>query len=128
MNRKMLIDTSVWIEYFKNNPDVTSFVEKALLEDSVCLVGIIVSELIQGIKNEKEREIIRSSIDAINFIDMKFEDWIKTGDLSYTLRKSGITMPLTDIAIAAAAIGNNLILVTRDSHFSQIPGLGVMNL
>lgn len=128
MNRKMLIDTSVWIEYFKNNPDVVGFVEKHLLEDTVCLVGIIVSELIQGIKNEKGREIICSSLDAINFIDMKFEDWIKTGDLSNILRKSGITMPLTDIAIAAAAIGNNLMFVTRDRHFRQIPGLCIMNL
>jgi predicted nucleic acid-binding protein len=118
----------VWIEYFKNNSDVVSFVEKHLLEDSVYLVGIIVSELIQGIKNDKEREIIRSSIDAINFIDMKFGDWIRTGDLSNTLRKSGITIPLTDIAIAAAAIGNDLVLVTRDRHFSQIPGLSIMNL
>lgn len=128
MKRKLLIDTSVWIEYFKNNPDVTVFIEKHLLEDSVCLVGIVVSELIQGIKNEEVREIIRSCLDAITFIDMKFEDWIKTGELSNTLRKSGITMPLTDIAIAAAAIGNSLLLVTRDSHFSQIPGLHIMNL
>ncbi|MGI6669838.1 MAG: type II toxin-antitoxin system VapC family toxin [Acetivibrionales bacterium] len=128
MKQKLLFDTSVWIEYFKNNSDVVSFVEKHLLEDSVYLVGIIVSELIQGIKNDKEREIIRSSIDAINFIDMKFGDWIRTGDLSNTLRKSGITIPLTDIAIAAAAIGNDLVLVTRDRHFSQIPGLSIMNL
>ena len=59
-------------EYFKNNSDVVSFVEKHLLEDSVYLVGIIVSELIQGIKNDKEQGNNPLSIDAINFIDMKF--------------------------------------------------------
>ena len=128
MNQKIIIDTSIWIEYFKNNPDIVGFVEEHLLEDTVYLVGIIVSELIQGIKNEKEREMICSNLDAINFIDMKFEDWIKTGDLSSMLRRSGLTIPLTDIAIAAAAIGNNLMLVTRDKHFKQVPGLCLMEL
>ena len=128
MNQKLLVDTSVWIEYFKNDPHVADFLEKQLLEDNVYLTGIIVSELIQGIKNEKGREIIRSSLDAINYIDMKYDDWIKTGDLSNMLRKNGLTLPLTDIAIAAAAIGNNLTLVTRDKHFRQIPGLRVMDM
>lgn len=128
MNQMILVDTSIWIEYFKNNPDVVDFMEKHLLEDTVYLVGIIVSELIQGIKNEREREMIRSNLDAINYIDMKFEDWIKTGDLSNMLRKSGLTIPLTDIAIAATAIENNLMLVTRDRHFKQVPGLCLMDL
>lgn len=128
MNQMMLVDTSIWIEYFKANPDVVGFMEKHMLEDTVCIVGIIVSELIQGIKSEREREMIRSNLDAINYIDMKFEDWIKTGDLSNMLRKSGLTLPLTDIAIAAAAIGNNLMLVTRDKHFKQVPGLCMMEL
>lgn len=128
MNQKIIVDTSIWIEYFKNNPDVVDFMEKHLLEDTVCLVGIIVSELIQGIKNEREREMIRSNLDAINYIDMKFEDWIKIGDLSNMLRKSGMTIPLTDIAIAATAIENDLMLITRDKHFKQVPNLCMMEL
>ena len=128
MNQKILVDTSIWIEYFKNNPNVVDFMEKHLMEDSVCLVGIIVTELIQGIKIEREREMIRSNLDAIHYIDMKFEDWIKTGDLSNALRKSGLTLPLTDIAIASTAIENNLMLVTRDKHFKQVPGLCMMDL
>ena len=59
---------------------------------------------------------------------MKFEDWIKVGDLSFRLRKNGITIPLTDIAIASTAMDNNLMLVTRDRHFQQIPGLSLMEL
>ncbi|NJD02542.1 MAG: PIN domain-containing protein [Ruminiclostridium sp.] len=128
MNGKIIVDTSIWIEYFKNNPCIVDFMEKRLLEDTVYLVGIIVSELIQGIKNEKEREIIRSNLDAINYIDMKFEDWVKTGDLSNKLRQGGFTIPLTDIAIAAATMENNMILVTRDKHFNKVPGLNVMEL
>jgi len=128
MNKKIIVDTSVWIEYFKNNSEVVSFIERHLLEDTVYLVGIIVSELIQGIKNEQEREMIRSNLDAINYIDMEFDDWVRTGDLSNKLRKNGLTIPLTDIAIASTAIENNLMLISRDKHFKQIPDLCMMEL
>lgn len=128
MSQKMLVDTSIWIEYFKNNPDIAGFMEKNLIEDHVCLIGIIISELIQGIKNEKEREIIRSNLDAVHYINMEFKDWVRTGDLSSMLRQNGLTLPLTDITIASAAIENNLMLVTRDKHFRQIPGLCIMEL
>jgi predicted nucleic acid-binding protein len=98
------------------------------MEDNVFLIGIIISELIQSIKNEREREMISCNLDVINYIDMRFEDWIKIGDLSNALRKSGLTLPHTDIAIASTAIEKNLMLVTRDKHFNQIPGLCMMNL
>jgi len=125
MNRKIIGDTSVWIEYFKNNPVVTDFMEKNLLEDNIYIIGIIVSELIQGIKNEEERSIIRSNLDAVSYIEMKYEDWISVGDLSSDLRKKGVTLPLTDIAIASVAKKNNFQLATFDRHFKLIPNLTV---
>jgi len=128
MNQKLLVDTSVWIDYFRDNSHTTEFLEKQLLEDNVYIVGIIVSELLQGIKNETDREIIRNSLDAINYINMNYADWIRAGDISYSLRKNGVTLPLTDIAIAAAAIENKLTVVTNDKHFKSIPGLSVMEI
>lgn len=128
MNQKLLVDTSVWIDYFRNNSHATEFLEKQLLEDKVYIVGIIVSELLQGIKNETDREIIRNSLDAINYINMNYADWIRAGDISYSLRKNGVTLPLTNIVIAAAAIENKLTVVTNDKHLNQIPGLKVMDI
>lgn len=128
MSQKIIVDTSIWIEYFKNNPAIADFIEKNLLEDNICIIGIIVSEIVQGIKNEKEREIIRYNLDAVSYIDMKYTDWIKTGELSNSLRKNGITLPITDIAIAAAAIENNMVLATLDKHFSQIPDLRIYEI
>jgi len=121
-----MVDTSIWIEYFKNNAEIVDFMEKNLLEDNVCIVGIIVSELIQGIKNDEEREIIRLNLDAVSYIDMKYDDWVKTGELSNSLRKSGITLPLTDIAIASVTMKNNMQLATLDKHFKLVPDLNII--
>jgi predicted nucleic acid-binding protein len=121
-----MVDTSIWIEYSKNNAEIVGFMEKNLLEDNLCIVGIIVSELIQSIKNEEEREIIRLNLDAVSYIDMKYDDWVKTGELSSSLRKSGITLPLTDIAIAFVTMKNNMQLATLDKHFKLIPDLNII--
>ena len=48
---------------------------------------------------------------------------MKAGKLSCSLRRKGVTLPLTDIAIAVLAIEHNLSIFTLDKHFEQIPGV-----
>lgn len=128
MNQNIIADTSVWIEYFKNNSGIVNFLEKNLLGDSIYIVGIVVAELMQGVKSEKGRELLRANLDAIQYIEMTYDDWIKTGDMSNELRKKGITLPLTDIALAAVAIRNGMEVATLDKHFEYIPDVSVCNL
>lgn len=128
MKPKIIADTSVWIGYFKNDPELVNFIEKNLLADNICITGVIISELIQGIRSENERKVIRDNIDAVTYIDLKYRDWIKIGELSRDLRKKGITLPLTDISIAYAAIENKHVLATLDSHFELVPGIKLHKL
>ena len=79
------------------------------------------AELLQGIKNPKEEQNILELISAIEFLEISTELWIKAGRLSSSLRKKGINLPLTDIAIAALALDYNLQILTIDKHFEQIP-------
>ncbi|MBI4690333.1 MAG: hypothetical protein HY754_08725 [Nitrospirae bacterium] len=41
------------------------------------------------------------------------------------LRRNGINLPLTDVAIAALSIEHNLKVFTLDKHFEQIPGVRI---
>ncbi len=128
MNQNIIADTSVWIEYFKNNSGIVNFLEKNLLGDSIYIVGIVVAELMQGVKNENERELLRANLDAVQYIEMTYDDWIKAGDISNELRKKRITLPLTDIAIAAVAIRNGMEVATLGKHFEYIPDVSICNL
>jgi tRNA(fMet)-specific endonuclease VapC len=128
MSRKIIVDTSVWIEYFKNNLRIVAFMEQNLIEDNICSVGIIIAEIIQGIKNQSEQESVRSNLDAVTYIEMKYDDWIKAGELSSAMRKCGKILPLTDIAIASVAIKNNMRLATLDKHFQLIPDLLIYDI
>ena len=79
---KIIVDTSIWIEYFKDKAEITAIIDKGLLAGSVYMAGPVVSELLQGVKTEKEFERLLGCIDAVPFIDSNFEDWRLAGSIS----------------------------------------------
>ena len=126
MKQKILADTSVWIEYFRGNDEMTSFVEENLFEGKIYINGIVLAEIIQGIKSEKKSNELSSSISSIPYIDIAMSDWSLAGKISRDLRKNGITIPLTDIGLAATAINNDLLIATYDNHFKYIPDIDLL--
>lgn len=124
---KILIDSSIWIEYFKNNDVYVSFVENALDTLSAYIAGPVVCELLQGVKSIKENEALSSCIDAIPFIDVSKDDWVKAGDILYKLRKQGITIPMANVILGAVCLNNGLTIITLDKHFEKIPGIRVLH-
>lgn len=128
MRQKIIVDTSIWIEYFKGNFSYTEFIEKGLNEGFVYVTGPIISELLQGVRTQKEYDMLVQCIDAIPFMDCEYKDWINAGSISFRLRKKGITVPLTDVLIAAVALRNNAKIYTLDNHFEKIPDIEVLKL
>jgi predicted nucleic acid-binding protein len=118
---KIIVDTSVWIEYFRANPGVVNFIDKGLLDGTVYMVGPVISELLQGVRNEKELEKLAGCIDAVPYIACSFTDWLLAGLKSFRLRKEGLTVPLTDLLIAAISINNKAAVYSPDYHFRLIP-------
>ena len=55
----LIIDTSIWIEFFKVNDPYFNIVRKHLEKNDVIALEVIFSELIQGCKNSKEVNIIQ---------------------------------------------------------------------
>jgi tRNA(fMet)-specific endonuclease VapC len=101
---KVLIDTSVWIKYFRDKPtSVSRKVDEILSKQEVYVPKIVIAELIQGAKSEREISVIEDFVDAFNIIDQKEDTWIKTGKLSFTLKRKGKTINLTDCYIAMIA-------------------------
>ena len=125
---KIIVDTSVWIEYLKNKPTLAEKLDRQLLAGDIFTVGPVVAELLQGVKTEKDYRMLKRSIDGLPFIETTFENWVLAGDISYKLRRKGITIPITDCVIAALAIHNNTSVMTYDRHFANIPNLKLENI
>jgi len=119
-NKRIIVDTSVWIEYFKNNQKYVPFIEDSLNLENILISGPIISELLHGVKSEKEYKLLSESISAVPCAECVYDDWIKTGETLYNLKKKGITVPLTDALISVIAIRYDASILTLDKHFRSI--------
>jgi predicted nucleic acid-binding protein len=119
----------VWIAYFKNrDAALTAMLDSFLLQDRVCINGVILAELIQGIRNSAEKKELADLMSALHALEIPMADWRLAGEISSELRQKGITLPLTDIGIAANAIRNKVKVLTYDAHYSHFEHLDVILL
>lgn len=122
----VIADTSVWIPYFTDPGSAEKQAIDALMDErELALVGVVLAELLQGCRASKESQEILEAFTALDFLDSTRSNWQRAGELSASLRRNGITIPLTDILIAALALEHNCLVYTLDPHFAQIPGLSL---
>jgi tRNA(fMet)-specific endonuclease VapC len=124
MKGRVLIDTSIWIEFFnRDSSQPGDLLQQLLLEGRAATTGIILTELLQGAKLEKEFEAILSIVSAVPVLEATLETWVQAGRISFGLRRKGITIPTTDFVIATIAIQNECQVFSLDPHFNKIPNL-----
>lgn len=119
----VLADTSVWIEFFKQRSEAGDALVTLIRENSVWTCGVVLFELVQGVKSDPEKSEILSTLGHLDYAEMSPSLWQKAGELSASLRKKGLTLPHSDVFIAAIAIEHNLSIFTLDGHFKDIPGV-----
>src|SRR3989304_6736323 len=121
MKDKVLIDTSVWIGFFrKSGSEVSNRLKDILVEERAAVTGIISLELQRGAAGETELRFLDRFLGALNYIPTKEESYKKAGLMGYNLSKKGIHVGTVDLLIAQAAIENNIPLYTLDKHFKEI--------
>lgn len=118
----VVVDTSVWIDFFRNPADEENGRLEELVRDRnrAAICGIILQEILQGIREQKSFELTRQRLLFLPFLEADREVHLLAASLYRDLRKRGITVPSTDAAIAAVAIHHGFPLFTRDEHFSEI--------
>jgi predicted nucleic acid-binding protein len=120
-DRKILIDTSVWIDYFKgNDANFHNKLDKALTHCHIYIPKVVLAELFQGAKTEKEIAVIGDFIEAFHIIDQKEDTWLKAGRLSYSMKRKGVTVHIIDCYIAVIASENGCSIFSLDEHFKSI--------
>ena len=120
----VIADTSVWIPFF-NRPDSPQKVTLDILidADEIALVGVVLAELLQGCRTESERNSLSDVLAALPYYEVNRSTWSRAGDLSAQLLRRGVTLPLSDLVIAALALERACHVYNLDTHFKTIPGL-----
>jgi len=122
MTPLVLIDTSAWICYFarRSYPEIKNTLSLLLDEDRVAIAGPILVELIQGARTSEEKEDLKKWIKGLHWLPVTDALWYKAAEMSFDLRRKGITTSPIDTLIAALAIEYDCSLLHRDSHFDLI--------
>ena len=116
----ILVDTSVWIDYLNGKESVlTNILDKALIDGSVAIGDLILLEILQGIKSEREYSKTRTALATLDQYEMFGHNMVeKCAEIFRFLRKKGITIRKTnDVIIATFCIENNLPLLFSDRDF-----------
>lgn len=122
-DKKVLIDTSAWVEFFRGSSTTASKAQRIIEDGRACVCGVIYFELLQGVRTDAHRDRLIDLLSALTFLEAPADIWIKAGSISARLRAKGITLPMSDILIGAVAIEHGHYVLTTDEHFSSIPGI-----
>ncbi len=124
---KLLPDTCAWIDFLRGKQTpLAAALEQSLLNSEVLTCGVVLFELLQGIKNPSEEVQVQNALQALSHLEMTRELWIKAGKLSSRLRAMGHILPLSDITIAVFALEHNCVVLTIDRHFESVPDLRII--
>lgn len=116
----ILVDTSVWIDYFNgNNNQHTDALDSALEEGTVAIGDLIFLEILQGFKNGRDYIRAKATLEFLDQYEMFGHSMaIKSAENYRTLRKKGMTIrKTTDVIIATFCIENQLPLLFSDRDF-----------
>jgi predicted nucleic acid-binding protein len=114
---KVLVDTSAWISFFRKETPNYPRISELIDEDRVACCGLILAELVQGVKSEKELAWLDDFLMVFEFPVEPPILWRKAGELSFRLRKSGKSVDLADCYIATLAGEMGYSVLTLDRHF-----------
>lgn len=118
-----LIDTSAWVEALRRDGDegVRSRVDGLLKAGHAILCDIVILELWNGARGESERSKLRQITETLDRVSTTDAVWTTANNLATACRTQGITVPSTDLLVAATARVHELELLEADSHFRMIP-------
>lgn len=119
----ILVDTSVWIDYFNGIENKqTEYFDRILSEESVLLGDIILAEILQGFDSDKDFRLAKQALDPLDCVHLGGKRLaIKAATNFRFLRSKGVTIRKTvDMLIGTWCIEHEVELLHNDKDFNQI--------
>jgi predicted nucleic acid-binding protein len=116
----ILVDSSVWIDYFRGTPTPEADSLDALLGIEPIVTGdLVLTEVLQGFGSEQDFNQGKKLLTSLPIVELVGEEIaIKAARNFRTLRAKGITVRKTmDTLIATSCIENGLTLLYSDRDF-----------
>ena len=118
-----LIDSAAYIDLMRAGQDPRQVLAPLLRAGRLYNCGIVRAEVLRGIKIEKAYRQMEQFFDIVPEVPSDPRLWRDVSQLGYDLGRKGKWPPVTDLAIAAAALRIHATLISPDAHFKDIPHL-----
>ncbi len=119
----VLIDTTVWIDFFaaRSSGHVVALENLIINREDICTCGIVLTEVLQGIRKDSEFKKTRDLFNNLLFLPMPYPVFLKAAEIYRSLRHRGFTiLKSVDCMIASVAIENDIPLLHNDKDFEAI--------
>jgi predicted nucleic acid-binding protein len=120
---KVLVDSTVWIDFLRNRntPHTDKLVELIQARADLCLCGFIMTEVLQGIREEKQYVMTKQQFGNLIYLESDQSTFELGATIYRNLRKEGITIRNSiDCLIAATVIQHGVCLLENDRDFNFI--------
>ena len=119
----ILVDSSVWIDYFNGHKTWQTNLLDNLLSDVPIIIGdLILAEILQGFRSDNDFESAKSYLSDLPFRQMGgYQVAVKSAQNYRILRKKGVTVRKTiDVIIGTYCILEGLPLLHDDRDFDPM--------
>jgi len=119
----VVVDTSIWVDFFAGRQTTQVRRMKSLIDEGedVALCGVILTEILQGIRGDPDCARVESILRSFLFLEMSRETFLSAARIYRSLRFKGVTIRNSvDCMIAACCIENEARLLHHDRDFDAI--------
>lgn len=125
----ILVDTSVWIDFFSSSPGRAGGELRRMIEEvePFALTGVVVTEVLQGLTRDVHR--MERYLSLWEMLEPRgFSTYREAAAISRLARSKGISLTTIDTMIAAIALERRASLFSLDKDFSRIARMTALRL
>jgi predicted nucleic acid-binding protein len=120
----IVVDTSVWIDVLNEveTPEAHRCVELIEAGEPVALTDVILTEILQGLRFEREARMVERHLRAFPILQLDgLDDFVLAAELYRSARRAGVTIRKTlDCLIAAPCVRTGAPLLHADADFDRL--------
>jgi predicted nucleic acid-binding protein len=120
----LMVDTSVWVDYFNGypSPEAEYLHDRLVANDPIVLPGIVVTEILAGLRREDEAQRIGDMLAAFDAPpELTSSDYRSASGIYRTCRTAGASIrSVVDCLIAQICIRHRFELLSKDKDFARI--------
>ena len=121
---KILVDTSIWslalrrsAALSEEDQSLVNELNELIGEVRVAMIGPIRQELLSGIPDQEQFDVLKGKLQAFEDVLLAREDYERAAEFYNICRKSGVQGSQIDFLICAVAAGMRIPIFTADKDF-----------